>query len=165
MIADGITISRMLFSLLLLVCPPSSVGFGIGYLLCGVTDVLDGFAARRLHTVSEQGAALDSAADMVFAVVYAVRILPLLLPLPLWITIWTAVIAVCKITVITCQSIRVRRLSVRHSIANKLTGVLLFLLPLSVYPAGSAVYGAAVVCAAATVTVTAEIVSCLTQKR
>ena len=30
----------------------------------GITDVLDGFAARRLHTESEHGAVLDSVADV-----------------------------------------------------------------------------------------------------
>ena len=78
MTANIITVSRILFSVLLLVFSPYSYFFAALYLLCGITDVLDGFVARRLHTESEQGAMLDSVADLLFAVIYAVRILPLL---------------------------------------------------------------------------------------
>ena len=92
MIANCITVSRLLFSLAMILFPPSSVPFAVLYLLCGVTDVLDGFVARKLHTESEKGAMLDSAADLFFAVVYAVKILPFL-NIPLWIWIWTAIIA------------------------------------------------------------------------
>ena len=70
MIANIITVSRILFSLAMILFPPSSVPFAVLYLLCGATDVLDGFVARKLHTESENGAMLDSAADLLFAVVY-----------------------------------------------------------------------------------------------
>ena len=77
-VANSITVSRMLFSLALLVLPSRSLPFVVLYLLCGLTDVLDGFIARKLHTESEKGAMLDSIADLLFAVVYAVKILPIL---------------------------------------------------------------------------------------
>ena len=126
------------------------------YLLCGITDALDGFAARKLHTESEKGAKLDSAADLLFAFAYAVRILPLL-SVPALIWGWTALIAAVKITGIVIASKRARRLQIEHSFGNKLTGLLLFLLPLSICIA-EVKYGAAVVCMAATVTVIEEII-------
>ena len=155
MIADLITISRVLFSALLLVFPHSSYTFTALYLLCGATDALDGFAARKLHTVSEKGAKLDSMADLFFAIIYAVRILPLL-SVPLWIRIWTAIIAGAKVIGILIASKKARRFSIAHSSGNKLTGLLLFLLPLSTYIL-DVKYGAALVCAAATVTVIKEL--------
>ena len=155
MTANIITVSRILFSVLLLVFSPYSYFFAALYLLCGITDVLDGFAARRLHTESEQGAVLDSVADLLFVVIYAVRILPLL-SVPLWIWIWTAIIAVIKVTGIMIASKKAHRLLIEHSFGNKLTGLLLFLLPLSGYIA-DVKYGATLVCAVATVTVIKEI--------
>ena len=155
MIADLITCSRMLFSLLLFVLPLPSSSFAVFYLLCGVSDVLDGFAARRLHTESERGAMLDSAADLLFAVVYAVKILPFL-NIPLWIWIWTVIIASAKITEILIASKKTHRLSIEHSFGNKLTGLLLFFLPLSVCVA-DVKYTAPLVCAVATGTVIKEI--------
>ena len=155
MTANIITLSRILFSLLLLVFKPDSYHFAVLYLLCGVTDMLDGFIARKLHTESEKGAKLDSVADLVFAVIYAVRILPLL-SVPYWIWIWTAIIAVIKITGIVIAGRKTKKMSIEHSFGNRLTGLLLFLLPLSVYIA-DVKYTAAVVCFAATVTAIGEI--------
>lgn len=155
MAANCITVSRVLFSLALLAFSPDSIPFAALYLLCGVTDVLDGCVARKLHTESERGSMLDSAADLFFAVVYAVKILPLL-NVPLWIWIWAAIIAAAKIKSILTASKRARRLSVEHSAGNKLTGLLLFLLPLSVCVADIR-FGAALVCIAATITVIKEI--------
>ena len=154
-IANCITVSRMLFSLLLLGFSPNTFFFASFYLLCGVTDVMDGFVARKLHTESENGAMLDSAADLLFAVVYTVKILPFL-NIPLWIWIWTAIIAVIKITGILIASKKIHKLSVEHSFENKLTGLFLYLLPLSVCVADIR-FGAVLVCIAATITVIKEI--------
>ena len=155
MIANSITVSRILFSALLLFFPPTSSAFAALYLLCGLTDVLDGFIARKLHTESEQGARLDSAADMFFALVYAVRILPRL-DLPLWVWLWTAGIAAVKITGIAAASRKEQRLSIEHSFGNRLTGLLLYLLPMSVKIV-DVKYCAIPVCAAAAVTAITEI--------
>ncbi len=154
MIANTITLSRILFSALLLVFPPSSFIFALLYFLCGITDVLDGFIARKLHTESEKGARLDSAADLFFALIYLVRILPHL-NLPLWVWLWTAGIAIVKIAGILAASRKEQRLHIEHSFANKLTGLLVFLLPLSACFA-DVKYGAIPVCTAATAAVIGE---------
>ena len=89
-----------------------------------------------------------------FAVVYALKILPLLiLPLGLW--IWTAIIAAAKITGILIASKKAHKLSIEHSFGNKLTGLLLYLLPLSACVA-DVKYGAILVCVVATGTVLKE---------
>ena len=156
MTADIITFSRILFSVLLLAFKPNSYPFAALYLLCGITDMLDGFVARKLHTESEKGAKLDSIADLIFAVIYAVKILPFL-SVPYWIWIWTAIIAVIKITGIVIASRKAKKMTIEHSFGNKITGLLLFLLPLSVYIT-EVKYSATVVCVAATVTATGEII-------
>lgn len=155
MIANGITVSRMAFSLLLLAFSPRSGIFAAFYLLCGVTDVLDGAIARKLHTESKKGAVLDSLADLLFAVVYTVKILPSL-AVPIWIWIWTALIAVIKITGILLKSKKEHRLFIAHSFGNRLTGVLLFFLPLSACIA-DVKFGATLVCAVATAVAIMEI--------
>ena len=158
MIADSITVSRILFSLLLLVFSPHSPFFAAFYLLCGLTDVLDGFVARKLHTESEKGAALDSAADLIFAVVYAVKILPCL-SIPLWVWIWTGLIAVSKATGILMESRKAHRLQIPHSFGNRLTGLLLFFLPLSACFA-DVKFGVILVCIIASLTALKELFGC-----
>lgn len=151
MIANIITVSRILFSLLMFAFSPFSYSFTALYVLCGITDVLDGLVARKLHTESEKGAMLDSIADLFFAFAYAVRILPIL-SVPLWIWIWVAVIGVVKIIDIIISSRKEHKLYIEHSFGNKFTGILLFLLPLSVCVI-DVKYTAILCCAVATVTV------------
>lgn len=155
MIADLITASRAVMAAVMLFLAADSVPFGILYLLCGVSDILDGLAARTLRTAGERGARLDSAADLVFMTVYAVKILPVL-RIPTFILIITAVIGAVKLTGILWVSKKKRALSVRHSYGNKLTGILIFLLPLSVRMI-DVKYGAAIVCAAAAIATADEL--------
>ena len=76
--ANIITIIRILCSIALLFCPVFSAVFYALYITAGVSDMLDGWVARRTHTVSELGAKLDTIADIVFVVVCLVKLLPVL---------------------------------------------------------------------------------------
>ena len=62
------------------ILPVSGAVFAVLYLLCGLTDVLDGWLARRLRAESEFGAKLDSATDVCFLCVSLVRLWPVLRP-------------------------------------------------------------------------------------
>jgi CDP-diacylglycerol--glycerol-3-phosphate 3-phosphatidyltransferase len=82
-IANTITISRILCSIFLLPCPVFSAAFYILYLLCGMTDMIDGTIARKTGSVSEFGARLDTAADLSFALAAFLKILPRI-SMPTW---------------------------------------------------------------------------------
>ena len=69
-----ITLSRLVSALLLMPIRAFSQAFFIVYTYCGVSDVLDGALARRLHCNDEFGARLDSIADIVFYAVTAFKI-------------------------------------------------------------------------------------------
>ncbi len=145
--ANIITFARMVLSAVLAFLSPLSAPFGVCYLLCGASDMADGFIARKTHTESEKGARLDSIADMVFFTVSAVKILPLVhLNTLLW--LWTAVIAVIKITCMILELVFKHTFSPDHSVFNKVTGILLFIMPMTIR-ALDARYSAAVVCTAA----------------
>ena len=60
--ANALTICRIIFSLALLVPPALSPTFLAIYAAAGVTDMADGFIARRTRTESEFGTRLDSIA-------------------------------------------------------------------------------------------------------
>ena len=59
-VANIITGSRIVLSLPLLFIPLSSVWFYALYLLCGLSDMIDGTVARRTSSASEFGARLDT---------------------------------------------------------------------------------------------------------
>lgn len=100
------------------------------YLLGGFTDIADGMVARKTNTVSEFGSKLDTAADFVFVFVCFIKLLPAA-DIPAWLWIWTVIIAVIKLINIVAGLICNKSFAAVHTVMNKITGVLLFLLPLT----------------------------------
>ena len=128
--ANLITSCRVLLSLLLLFFPALSPGFYGLYLAAGLSDMLDGFVARRTNSASPLGARLDSMADLLFLTVCLIKLLPVL-ALPFWLWVWLGLIALLRLVNILSGFVCRKKLVLLHTRANKLTGALLFLLPLS----------------------------------
>lgn len=130
--ANVITSSRILCSILLMFFPVYSLGFYILYLICGFSDMIDGTVARKTNSASEFGSRLDTVADSMFVVVCLIKLLPEM-NLSIWLWIWIAVIAVIKIFNIIAGFIYKKKLIAEHTIMNKITGFLLFCYPLTVF--------------------------------
>ena len=146
--ANAITIFRMAASIVLLFCPAFSPAFYIFYIMAGLSDMLDGFAARKTNTASRFGERLDSIADFVFVVVCLIKLLPIL-SIPAWLYGWIGIIAFIKaVNVVSGFAVQKTFMAV-HSAMNKVTGVLLFLLPLTI-PILPLKYSAVIVCTVAT---------------
>ncbi len=128
MIANFLTICRIILSLLLLIFQVFSPGFYVCYLLSGITDMVDGTVARKLGTESEFGEKLDTVADIVFVIVAAYKLLPEFnVGIGIW--IWIGVIAIIKISNIILGFLLQKKMVAVHSWANKITGLLLFVFP------------------------------------
>ena len=148
-IANIITGSRIVFSLSLLFIPLSSALFYALYLLCGFTDMIDGTVARKMGSTSDFGAKLDTVSDFVFMIVALIRFVPYL-HISTWLWIWIGIIATIKICSASWGFVRTRKFVFPHTILNKATGFLLFLLPVTVSFI-ELTYTLPVVCAVATV--------------
>ncbi len=146
--ANIITCARFLCAAALLFCPAFSLSFYVLYIAAGITDMIDGAVARKTNTVSEFGARLDSAADFVFVAVCLLKLIPAL-AIPAWLSLWIAVIALIKGSSIVSGYVMRKRFVTLHTVLNKVTGTLLFLLPLTL-PVMDLRYSGAIVCAAAT---------------
>lgn len=146
--ANLITISRIAFSLALFFPPVFSAEFQALYLLAGFSDILDGPVARRTGTVSELGSKLDTIADICFAAAAFIRIVPLI-NIPVGFLIWTIIIAGIKAASISIALVNSGKLLSVHSFLNRLTGVLLFIFPMTV-GRFSMNYSLAAVCSTAT---------------
>ena len=147
-IADIITGSRIIFSSALLFFPPFSPAFYVLYTAAGLTDMIDGTVARKTNTVSEFGAKLDTIADLVFVAACLFKLLPML-DIPIWLTIWITVIALIKIINIISGVVMHKKWIAPHTVMNKITGALCFLLPFTLSFIDLR-YSAIIVCAAAT---------------
>ena len=147
-IANIITIIRIICSIALLFCPVFSVAFYALYISAGVSDMVDGWVARRTNTASELGAKLDTIADIVFIIVCLVKLLPVL-DITVWLYVWIGVIALIKIINIISGFVVQKQFVSVHSTMNKVTGLLLFIFPLTISFIDLK-YSAAVVCIFAT---------------
>ena len=127
-IANILTGCRIFGSVLLLFFPAFSLGFYIIYFFCGFSDMLDGTIARKTNTVSSFGSKLDTAADFVFMAVCAVKLLPKM-NIPVWLWIWIVIIAIIKSANIVLGFVCRKEFVALHTVLNKATGLLLFLLP------------------------------------
>ena len=126
-IANIVTSCRMIFSIIMLFLPVFSTWFYVMYLLCGLTDMVDGTIARKTNSTSTFGAKLDTIADFIFVLAAMVKLLPEM-KLPGWVWIWILIIAGIKILNVIVGFVCRKRLIAEHTIMNKITGLLLFLL-------------------------------------
>ena len=129
-IANIVTACRILGSMLLWFFPAFSIKFYIIYVICGFSDMIDGTIARKTNSTSEMGAKIDTAADLAFVAVSLIKILPTI-TIPQWLWIWGAVIAIIKIGNILWGYVSAKQFLSLHTMMNKITGLLLFLLPLT----------------------------------
>ena len=152
--ANIITSSRILCSIVLLFFPAFSPWFYVLYLINGFTDMIDGTVARKTGSASEFGSKLDTVADFIFVVACLIKLLPTI-DIPTWILIWISLIAVIKIINVVTGLVYCMRFVAVHTAMNKVTGLLLFILPLTL-PFIKIKYSAIFVCGVATFAVIQE---------
>lgn len=131
-IPNIITSIRIIGAIGIIFIEPFTLVFFLVYGLCGVTDALDGFVARKFHLESKFGSILDSVSDLVFLGVMAFKIFPTLielLPIWNWIIILTAV-GFQTIAYIIC-AIKFKKFSAIHTYANKVMSAAIFFYPFS----------------------------------
>ncbi len=129
-IANYISISRIILSFSLVFTKPLGTVFIVIYLICGISDMIDGFIARKTNTTSKLGEKLDSVADFIMVVILIILLYPII-NLPVQIIIWVIIITVIRIVSIIIVYIKYKKLAILHTNGNKMTGLLLFILPLS----------------------------------
>ena len=121
------TLLRIAGSLGLLFCDVANDSFWIIYALCGISDIADGWLARKLKCVTKTGALLDSLADICFVACLCPLLLPIL-ELPQWLWLWAGVIVAIKIVNQTSALVMYGCFQFPHTLANKITGFLLFIV-------------------------------------
>jgi len=110
--------------------------------------MVDGTIARKTNSASKFGSQLDTVADLIFVVVSLFKLMPAI-HFPQWLWIWGGVIAAIKTANIIWGYVSKKQFISLHTIMNKLTGLMLFLLPLTISFVEPK-YTAIVVCSIAT---------------
>ena len=126
-IPNSLTALRLLGGIALIFLPLPGKAFLIVYCICGLTDLLDGFLARKLGTACSFGAKLDSVSDLTFYIVSMIRMIPFLRRrLPGWIWYIVGFVLALRLTCYLVAAFRLHRFAAVHTIANKATGALVF---------------------------------------
>lgn len=146
MIPNVLTTVRLLGAVGLFFLAPMSLQYYIVYGICGITDAVDGFLARTFHAVSDFGSKLDSVADLVFYSSMLICNFPeLWRVLPFWIWIFFGVVLLIRISAYVLTAVRYHQFASIHSIFNKLTGLLVFMIPFALLLPRFDAYGAVTV--------------------
>lgn len=131
-IPNILTLSRIFFSLFLIYLNPKNLLFIFIYIICGISDILDGFIARKINATSNIGAKLDSIADIIIIFVILFKFLPTT-NLDLFMILWFVGIFFIKICCIFIVFCRFKEFRIVHTYMNKLTGILIFVYPILNY--------------------------------
>lgn len=130
--ADFITALRVIFGVGLLFVTAFSPLFFVFYMICGLSDVLDGIIARKTASEHRFGAQFDSFADALFFVIVLIVVLPLI---EVKFYVWAIAVGIALIKIVNqllafyCY----RQMAAVHSKWNKLTGGLLYAFPVLCY--------------------------------
>lgn len=126
-VANIITTSRIILSILLVFLLDHRLIFFIVYLICGISDVIDGFIARKTNTGSTAGARLDAFADLllfgittVYVIIWAGENLNGLLP-------YLAVVILIRFANMAIAAFKYHSFVIIHTWGNKITGILVFI--------------------------------------
>jgi len=157
-----LTAARIFLAFALILVSPLGAAFYIIYLLCGLTDFLDGFLARRYHLESEFGARLDAWADFIFIAALIFKLYPIVSPGTL-ILLWVAVIAVIRLSAALISYLRHGVFAFVHTYFNKLTGAVLLFYPLTLILTRSRII-LFILCFIATLSAAEELLIALTSR-
>lgn len=125
-IPNILTICRMILSIGFIFTINQRVPFVIIFLLCGATDVLDGYLARRMKLVSISGAKLDSAADLLM---YATAIPVFLISIGNELVRFypfLAVVIFIRLLNLLIARLKYRSFLILHTWGNKIAGLLTY---------------------------------------
>lgn len=162
--ANIITGTRILSTLVMIIMPVFSTGFFVSYTYAGISDVADGFVARKFNLVSTFGSRLDSYADLFFYISMMIKILPYLIYyLPTYVMIAIYSIFAFRMLLYAYVWLTKHKFISSHSYFNKATGFTLFFVPYLIRTKMFTFY-ASMICAIAIVAAINEIRLLIKQK-
>jgi len=128
-IPNCISFSRIIISIILIFTKPLSVAFYTLYIICGCSDIIDGFIARKTGTTSRLGEKLDSIADLIMVGVLLVVLYPIINPTT-EIIIWIISIGIIRLVSMVAALKKYKIFASIHTYGNKITGLILFIFPM-----------------------------------
>ena len=117
---------RIILAPFILLFAPFSIEFFIIYSVFCISDIFDGYIARKTNSVTEFGAKLDTIGDIILLSVVVIAIFPAL-SFPLFIWIWILIIFIIRIISMIMVYYKYKTFAMLHTTSNKISGFLLFI--------------------------------------
>jgi CDP-diacylglycerol--glycerol-3-phosphate 3-phosphatidyltransferase len=162
-IPNCISISRIIFSLILFFVKPLSTAFYVIYTICGLSDIMDGFIARKTGTTSRLGAKIDSTADLIMTGVLLFVLYPIINP-GTQIIIWIISIGIIRTASMVVALKKYKSFAILHTYGNKITGIGLFIFPILLPHIDTTVL-MYIICAVASISAIEELIIQLTSSQ
>lgn len=128
-IPNSLSVIRIFLSLSLILVFSNKKIFILVYLLAGLTDILDGWIARKYNAETKMGARLDSVADLAFYLILTGLFLIDFKSLVLKYLVFIGIIIFIRLLNVMISWVRFKKVSFLHTITNKITGVMVFCVP------------------------------------
>lgn len=129
-VPNCITLARIAGSAAMFFTKSLSTLFFIVYTICGITDVADGYIARKTGASTDFGKKLDSVADLMFFFVMFIKVFPELakqLTPFLWCV--AACVLIVRLFTYIFVAVKHKHFASLHTYANKITGFAVFSVP------------------------------------
>jgi phosphatidylglycerophosphate synthase len=163
-VPNMLSVLRMALSLCLLLFLNDRAAYLAIFLLCGLTDVLDGVIARRANARSMLGARLDTAGDFLLFIILLASVIIWEGEAVLPYAPYAAGIVLIRIASLAVSAVRFKKTAGVHTWANKAAGLLIF-AALGVYIPTGALWIFIPGCAAAAVSAAEELAILVTAER
>lgn len=130
-LANIITGSRTVMAIILFTFKEITTPFLIIYLLCGITDLIDGPIARKTNNTSELGAKLDSLGDtLTYLAMGKTVVLSHIIPVKT--AVWFLIPLTAMLVSGLISKIKFHSFILTHTISSKIFGGGCFLIPFAV---------------------------------
>lgn len=161
-IPNMLSFIRLVLSFSFLMIRPFSINFYLIFIVCVVTDILDGYIARRTNSMTAFGERLDSLADLLLVMILIYKLFPLI-EIPIGLVYWILVIIAIRIVSIVVVYYKFKTFGILHTYLNKFTGFLL-LVGIFLLPFIDTVILGIILCMAGTIAAIEELIIHLTSK-
>ena len=122
-----LSISRIILSPLLFLLKNNRYVLFLIIVIIGLTDVMDGYFARKYKSQTTMGAWLDSISDFIFYIVLVIYTLLVEFEVIEALKYYVIIIVIIKVSTLTIGFIKYKRFGFLHTLGNKITGIILFL--------------------------------------
>ncbi|MBM7541038.1 CDP-alcohol phosphatidyltransferase family protein [Amphibacillus cookii] len=127
-----LSLLRIVMATLLLIAFQYPVIFSFMFIIIGLTDIFDGYLARRLNCESNYGARLDSIGDFIFFMVVCFFAIYTDL-ISTWLYYFIVMLVIIRLINLVVTRIKYKQFIFVHTFLNKLSGAFFYLAFLALY--------------------------------